>query len=94
VPNAVIHSAAVFAHFMSPALYNPTVRRREYASITILNAFTLAVACWCAGHPRTSRFAAHTCLPTGLHVACTWDIHHQSSAYLPAPSRMLIPRCC
>ena len=45
---AVLHSAAVFAHFMTPALYNPTVRRREYASITILNAFTLAVACWCA----------------------------------------------
>ena len=44
----VLHSAAVFARIMSPTLYNPSVRRREYASITVLNAFTLAVACWCA----------------------------------------------
>ena len=44
----MLHSAAVFVRIMSPALYNPSVRRREYASITILNAFTLAVACWCA----------------------------------------------
>jgi len=97
VPSAVIHSAAVFAHFMSPALYNPTVRRREYASITILNAFTLAVACWCADHPAYHPSLLTVALPTapGLHAEGLWGITHHSSAVFPGRlMRMRITPSC
>ena len=45
------HSVAVALRLMTPALYYPAVGRRQIVSTTILNAFTLAVACWCAQQP-------------------------------------------
>ena len=48
---AGLHSLAVALRILSPALYNPAVGRKELASIAILNAFTLAVACWYAAVP-------------------------------------------
>ena len=42
-----MHSVLVALRLLSPALYDPAVDRRQMVSITILNAFTLAVACWC-----------------------------------------------
>ena len=50
---AGVHSVAVALRVMSPALYYPAVGRRQLVSTTILNAFTLAVACWCGGGPCT-----------------------------------------
>ena len=52
----------VALRLMSPSLFDPAVNRRQLVSITILNAFTLAVACWCESFPQDSGGCRGQCL--------------------------------